>query len=201
MSQVYSVAVVVGSLRKESYNRKVARALSELAPSSLALKIVEIGELPLYNEDIDQDSPPAAYSDFRSQLQAADALLFVTPEYNRSVPAPMKNAIDVGSRPYGKSAFSGKPGAVLSASPGAATSMWMWTVQLLHGTACRSQMSRASCRPPSAETTSVKWCKGASAIPSTCAIPERFGTRWSDCARCRLSLKKGPNFSCRTSLA
>ncbi|HZX15238.1 MAG TPA: NADPH-dependent FMN reductase [Pseudomonas sp.] len=119
MNKTYSVAVLVGSLRKASINRKLALALTELAPPSLQLKIIEIGELPLYNEDIDQDNPPAAYKDFRSQLQAADALLFVTPEYNRSVPAPMKNAIDVGSRPYGKSAFSGKPGAVLSASPGA----------------------------------------------------------------------------------
>ncbi|MBU1285539.1 MAG: NAD(P)H-dependent oxidoreductase [Gammaproteobacteria bacterium] len=119
MNKTYSVAVLVGSLRKASINRKLALALSELSPPSLQLKIIEIGELPLYNEDIDQDNPPTAYNDFRSQLQVADALLFVTPEYNRSVPAPMKNAIDVGSRPYGKSAFSGKPGAVLSASPGA----------------------------------------------------------------------------------
>lgn len=119
MNKTYNVAVLVGSLRQASINRKLALALIELAPPSLQLKIVEIGELPLYNEDIDQGNPPAAYNDFRSQLQAADALLFVTPEYNRSVPAPMKNAIDVGSRPYGKSAFSGKPGAVLSASPGA----------------------------------------------------------------------------------
>ena len=119
MSKTYSVAVLVGSLRKASINRKLALALSELAPPSLQLKGIEIGGLRLYNEDSDQDDPPAAYNDFRSQVQAADALLFVTPEYNRSVPAPMKNAIDVNSRPYGKSAFSGKPGAVLSASPGA----------------------------------------------------------------------------------
>ena len=118
MSNVYKIAVVVGSLRKESINRKVALALAELAPAHLKLNIVEIGDLPLYNEDIDV-SPPAAYSTFRQQVSAADAVLFVTPEYNRSVPAPLKNAIDVGSRPYGKSAFSGKPGAVLSASPGA----------------------------------------------------------------------------------
>lgn len=108
----------MGSLRKASINRKVALALAELAPANLRLKIVEIGDLPLYNEDIDVD-PPAAYRTFREQVRAADAVLFVTPEYNRSVPAPMKNAIDVGSRPYGKSAWSGKPGAVISASPGA----------------------------------------------------------------------------------
>ncbi|HUE90800.1 NADPH-dependent FMN reductase [Pseudomonas sp.] len=119
MNKTYNVAVLVGSLRQASINRKLALALAELAPPSLQLKIVEIGELALYNEDIDQDNPPTAYNDFRSQLQAADALLFVTPEYNRSVPGVLKNAIDVGSRPYGKSAFSGKPGAVLSASPGA----------------------------------------------------------------------------------
>ena len=119
MSNVYTIAVLVGSLRKESINRKVALALAELAPANLKLVIVEIGDLPLYNEDIDGASPPAAYSTFRQQVSSSDAVLFVTPEYNRSVPAPMKNAIDVGSRPYGKSAWSGKPGAVISASPGA----------------------------------------------------------------------------------
>jgi chromate reductase len=118
MSNVYTVAVLVGSLRKASINRKVAMALADLAPSNLKLEIVEIGELPLYNEDIDV-SPPAAYTAFRQKVGAADALLFVTPEYNRSVPAPLKNAIDVGSRPYGQSCLSGKPGAVISVSPGA----------------------------------------------------------------------------------
>ncbi|WP_460125517.1 NADPH-dependent FMN reductase [Pseudomonas sp. S2_C03] len=118
MSNVYQIAVVVGSLRKESINRKVALALAELAPAHLKLNIVEIGDLPLYNEDIDV-SPPAAYSTFRQQVASSDALLFVTPEYNRSVPAPLKNAIDVGSRPYGQSAWSGKPGAIISVSPGA----------------------------------------------------------------------------------
>ena len=119
MSNVYTIAVVVGSLRKESINRKVALALADLAPAHLKLNIVEIGDLPLYNEDIDGASPPAAYSTFRQQVGSSDALLFVTPEYNRSVPAPLKNAIDVGSRPYGQSCFSGKPGAVISVSPGA----------------------------------------------------------------------------------
>ena len=119
MSNVYNVAVVVGSLRKASINRKIALALADLAPANLKLTVVEIGDLPLYNEDIDGDSPPAAYSTFRQQVSSSDAVLFVTPEYNRSVPAPMKNAIDVGSRPYGKSAWSGKPGAVISVSPGA----------------------------------------------------------------------------------
>lgn len=118
MSKVYTIAVLVGSLRKQSINRKVALALAELAPANLRLNIVEIGDLPLYNEDIDV-TPPAAYSTFRNQVSSSDAVLFVTPEYNRSVPAPLKNAIDVGSRPYGKSAWGGKPGAVISASPGA----------------------------------------------------------------------------------
>ncbi|MBC3464251.1 NAD(P)H-dependent oxidoreductase [Pseudomonas sp. RW10S2] len=119
MSQVYSVAVVVGSLRKDSYNRKVARALSELAPSSLRLKIIEIGDLPLYNEDVEAAGVPAPWQRFRDEIRRSDAVLFVTPEYNRSVPGALKNAIDVGSRPYGQSAWGGKPTAVASVSPGA----------------------------------------------------------------------------------
>lgn len=120
MSQVYSIAVIVGSLRADSLNRKVALALAALAPANLQLKIVEIGDLPLYNEDIDTDaSTPPAYAAFRQQVGAADGVLFVTPEYNRSVPAALKNALDVGSRPYGKSSWNGKPGAVISVSPGA----------------------------------------------------------------------------------
>jgi len=119
MSKVYNVAVLVGSLRKESLNRKVAHALADLAPANLKLNIVEIGDLPLYNEDIETSTPPASYSAFRDQVRAADAVLFVTPEYNRSVPAALKNALDVGSRPYGKSVWGGKPGAVFSVSPGA----------------------------------------------------------------------------------
>src|SRR3974390_138502 len=118
MDKTRNVAVLVGSLRKDSINRKVANALAELAPKGLKLSIVEIGQLPLYNPDVD-DKPPAEWTAFRERIRAADAVLFVTPEYNRSVPAPLKNAIDVGSRPYGKSAWSGKPGAVVSASPGA----------------------------------------------------------------------------------
>ncbi|HKS12830.1 MAG TPA: NAD(P)H-dependent oxidoreductase [Pseudomonas sp.] len=118
MSQVYSVAVVVGSLRKDSYNRKVALALAALAPSGLSLNIIEIGDLALYNEDIDVE-PPESYKRFREQIRKSDAVLFVTPEYNRSVPGVLKNAIDVGSRPYGQSAWNGKPAAVISVSPGA----------------------------------------------------------------------------------
>src|SRR5471030_1437605 len=119
MSKVYTIAVLVGSLRKESINRKVALALADLAPATLKLNIVEIGDLPLYNEDLEGASPPAAYSSFRQQVRSSDAVLFVTPEYNRSVPAPLKNAVDVGSRPYGQSVWGGKPGAVISVSPGA----------------------------------------------------------------------------------
>ena len=114
------VAVFVGSLRAASWNRKVAQALMALAPHSLQPEIVEIGQLPLYNQDFDDGrNPPGSWTAFRQQVKAYDAVLFVTPEYNRSVPAPLKNAIDVGSRPYGHSVWDGKPGAVVSVSPGA----------------------------------------------------------------------------------
>ena len=118
MSAVRDIAVFVGSLRKESLNRKLAKALEELAPSSLKLEIVEIGQLPLYNQDFDEDPSPV-YVEFRARVRAADGVLFITPEYNRSVPGALKNALDVASRPYGQSAWNGKPGAVISASPGA----------------------------------------------------------------------------------
>jgi chromate reductase len=115
-----TVAVIVGSLRKASWNRKLAQALIAVSPSSLALEIVEIGALPLYDQDLDDEKrPPAAWTAFRERIRAFDAVLFVTPEYNRSVPAPLKNAIDVGSRPYGQSVWDRKPGAVVSSSPGA----------------------------------------------------------------------------------
>src|SRR5476649_2476769 len=117
MDKIRDIAVIVGSLRKDSINRKVANALVELAPEGLKLSIVEIGQLPIYNQDGDEN-PPAAWTEFRERIKASDAVLFVTPEHNRSVPAALKNAIDIGSRPYGKSAWSGKPGAVVSASPG-----------------------------------------------------------------------------------
>jgi chromate reductase, NAD(P)H dehydrogenase (quinone) len=117
MDKIRDVAVIVGSLRRDSVNRKVANALAEVAPAGLRLSIIEIGQLPIYNQDGDE-SPPAEWTAFRERIEAADAVLFVTPEHNRSVPAALKNAIDIGSRPYGKSAWSGKPGAVVSASPG-----------------------------------------------------------------------------------
>ncbi len=113
----YKVAVFVGSLRKESYNLKLAKVLVDLAPKSLTLEFINIGELPFYNEDIEA-TPPASWKKLREQISAADAVLFLTPEYNRSVPAALKNAIDVGSRPYGKNAWNGKPGAVISVSIG-----------------------------------------------------------------------------------
>lgn len=113
------VAVIVGSLRKGSLNRKLAHALTALAPPPLTLEIVEIGALPLYNADLDEGDVPVAWAAFRERMQRAQGVLFVTPEYNRSVPAPLKNAIDVGSRPYGKSVWSGKPAAIVSGSPGA----------------------------------------------------------------------------------
>lgn len=119
MSKTINVAVVVGSLRKESVNRKAALALARLAPSHLNLKTAEIGDLPLYDEDLEAAGPPESWVRLREELLGSDAVLFVTPEYNRSVPGALKNAIDVGSRPYGSSAWAGKPAAIMSLSPGA----------------------------------------------------------------------------------
>jgi chromate reductase len=119
MEKPMNVCVLVGSLRKASLNRMLANALISLAPSSLKLDILEIGQLPLYNEDIEAAAPPVPWTAFRQRIKAADAVLFVTPEYNRSVPAALKNALDVGSRPYGASVWDRKPGAVVSSSPGA----------------------------------------------------------------------------------
>lgn len=113
------VAVLAGSLRKESFSRKVAAVLASQAPEFLKPKMVEIGTLPLYNEDLEAGQPPEAWRVFRNELAESDGLLFVTPEYNRSVPAVLKNALDVGSRPFGKSVWSRKPGAVMSISSGA----------------------------------------------------------------------------------
>lgn len=118
MARQYKVAVIVGSLRKEAFSRKTANALVKLAPPELKPEIVEIGDLTFFNQDLEQ-TPHATWVKFRDAVKACDAVLFVTPEYNRSVPGVLKNAIDVGSRPYGSSVWDGKPGAVVSVSPGA----------------------------------------------------------------------------------
>lgn len=115
----HDVAVLVGSLRRESFTRKIAVALAALAPPSLALEIVEIGRLPHYNQDLETDAPPPEWVAFRERVRRSDSVLFVTPEYNRSMPGVLKNAIDVGSRPRDKNVFNRKPGAVVSVSPGA----------------------------------------------------------------------------------
>src|SRR3954469_9547990 len=115
----YRIAIVVGSLRRDSINRKVARSLCALAGERLDCDIVDIGDLPLYNQDYDgAPEQPAPYRRFREEIAAADGILFVTPEYNRGVPGVLKNAIDVGSRPYGASVWNQKPAAIVSASPG-----------------------------------------------------------------------------------
>jgi chromate reductase len=115
---VRQIGVLVGSLRKESFNRKMANVLAQMQPNSLNLEIVELGQLPMYNQDLD-DNPPREWVEFRNRIKAYDGILFVTAEYNRSVPAVLKNAIDIGSRPYGKSVWNGKPAAVMSVSPSA----------------------------------------------------------------------------------
>src|SRR5450830_725555 len=112
-----NVAVFVGSLRKQSFNRKIANEMIALAPAPLNLEIVEISQLSFFNQDLEA-TPPADWVEFRARVAKADAALFVTPEYNRSVPAVLKNALDVGSRPYGKSIWDGKPAAIVSVSPG-----------------------------------------------------------------------------------
>src|SRR5215510_13108649 len=104
----YNVAVIVGSLRKEGFALRTAKALAKLAPASLKLNLVTLEGLSFFNQDLEAN-PPADWVSFREKLQKADAILIVTPEYNRSVPGLLKNAIDVGSRPYGKSSFNGKP--------------------------------------------------------------------------------------------
>ena len=116
----HKIAILVGSLRKDSINRKVARSICSLRDDNLDCKMIEIGDLPLYNQDYDSaPEQPEQYVRFRDEMRAADGVLFVTPEYNRSVPGVLKNAIDVGSRPYGHSVFDKKPAAIVTASPGA----------------------------------------------------------------------------------
>lgn len=113
-----NIAVIVGSLRAASITRKVAAALIDLAPDGLKLNLVEIGDLPLYNQDLETDEPPQAWTRFRDEVAGADGVIFVTPEYNRSMSGAIKNAIDVGSRPFGSAVLVGKPAGVISQSPG-----------------------------------------------------------------------------------
>jgi chromate reductase len=114
------IAVIVGSLRKDSLNRKLAKALTQMAPKSIDLQITEIEALPMYNADLDDEGrAPAAWTTFRQQIKSTDGILFITPEYNRSMPGVLKNAIDVGSRPYGENVWNAKPSAIISLSPGA----------------------------------------------------------------------------------
>ena len=112
------VAIVVGSLREGSLNRKLAHELVRLAPAGLDFSFVEIGALPLFNQDLEA-TPPQQWETFRAEIKGKDAVLFVTPEYNRSIPGVLKNAVDVGSRPYGQSVWAKKPGAIVSVTPGA----------------------------------------------------------------------------------
>jgi len=118
MPRTYDVAVLVGSLRKGSFNRILAAELARLAPAPLRLRIVEMADLAIYDADL-ESAPPPGWRVFRDEIRAADALLFVTPEYNRSIPGVLKNAIDVGSRPYGQSVWGQKPAAIVSTSVGA----------------------------------------------------------------------------------
>jgi chromate reductase, NAD(P)H dehydrogenase (quinone) len=117
MATPYSVVTIVGSLRKESFTLKIANALAKLAPASLKLDVTTLHDISFFNQDLEA-TPPADWIAFREKLQKSSGVLFVTPEYNRSIPGVLKNAIDVASRPYGKSSFLGKPVGIVSNSPG-----------------------------------------------------------------------------------
>jgi len=112
----YKIAIIVGSLREGSLNRKMARAICAIRDDNLDCSMIEIGDLPLYNQDLD-NNPPEQWVRFRDQVRGADGVLFVSPEYNRGVPGVLKNAIDIGSRPYGHSVFDKKPAAIVTVSP------------------------------------------------------------------------------------
>src|SRR3954465_4179216 len=118
MATPHNIAVIVGSLRKESFTLKIANALTKVAPDTLKLNVITLHGLSFFNQDLEAN-PPADWLSFREQLQKSEGVLFVTPEYNRSISGVLKNAIDVGSRPYGKSSFLGKPTCIISNSPGA----------------------------------------------------------------------------------
>lgn len=114
----HNVAIIVGSLRKDAFSLRVAKALTKLAPPSLSLNVITLHSLSFFNQDLEAN-PPADWVEFREKIQKSDAVLFVTPEYNRSIPGVLKNAIDIGSRPYGKSVFNGRPVGLIGTSPGA----------------------------------------------------------------------------------
>ena len=113
----YNIVTIVGSLRKDSFSLKIANALAKLAPASVKLEVITLGGISFFNQDL-EGAPPADWLAFREKLQKSDGVLFITPEYNRAIPGVLKNAIDVGSRPYGKSSFNGKPVGIISNSPG-----------------------------------------------------------------------------------
>ena len=113
----YNILILVGSLRKESFSLKIANTLAKLAPSSLRLEVVTPAGISFFNQDLEAN-PPADWVAFREKVQKSDGVIFVTPEYNRSIPGALKNAIDVASRPYGKSSFNGRPVGIISTSPG-----------------------------------------------------------------------------------
>ena len=113
----YNIVVIAGSLRKDSFSLKIAKALTKLAPASLKLEVVTLEGISFFNQDL-ESAPPADWLTFREKLQKSDGVIFVTPEYNRAIPGVLKNAIDVASRPYGKSSFNGKPVGIISNSPG-----------------------------------------------------------------------------------
>jgi chromate reductase len=117
MTGPHEVVVIVGSLRKESFSLKIANALAKLAPATLKLNVVTLHGISFFNQDL-ESAPPADWLTFRETLQKSNGVLFIAPEYNRSIPGVLKNAIDVGSRPYGKSSFNGKPTGIISNSPG-----------------------------------------------------------------------------------
>ena len=117
MSKV--IGIIAGSLRKESFSKKLAKAVQAMAPEGFDFRVIKLDDLPIYNQDFDDNNEvPPAYATFRNEAKQLDGFIFITPEYNRSVPAVLKNALDVGSRPYGKSVWDGKPGAIFSNSPG-----------------------------------------------------------------------------------
>lgn len=114
-----SIGIIAGSLRRESFSRKVAASLADMLAPSFDVKSIELGGLPIFNQDLDDEGrPPTAWRDFRREVAALDGVVFVTPEYNRSMPALLKNALDIASRPPGQNAWDGKPGAIVGVSPG-----------------------------------------------------------------------------------